>query len=138
MLFMKLPASVTLPVEVDKSTQIFFPQKDDTFELFFYNQPPTAACQIYNPTFKGNESSKLRVYPNPANNFITIAWNYKDHGNLDLTISDANGRTVYTKPLVGQNNETILDIAGFENGTYQVSLSSGNKNIATETVVIQK
>jgi hypothetical protein len=93
---------------------------------------------VYNPSIKGNESSKLRVYPNPANDFITIAWNTPDNSNLLLTLTDANGRTVHKQQLNGQNNETILNVSGFVNGTYRLSLSEGKKTIATETVVIQK
>jgi hypothetical protein len=93
---------------------------------------------IYNPTIKTKESSKLRVYPNPANDFITIAWNTPDQSNLLLTLTDANGRTVHKQQLNGKNNETILNISGFVNGTYRLSLSEGKKTIATETVVIQK
>jgi hypothetical protein len=92
---------------------------------------------VYNPSIKGNESSKLRVYPNPANDFITIAWNTPDNSNLLLTLTDANGRTVHKQKLNGQNNETILNVSGFVTGTYRLSLSEGKKTFATETVVIQ-
>lgn len=93
---------------------------------------------VYNPTVKAKESAKLRVYPNPANDFITIAWNTPDHSNLLLTLTDANGRTVHQQRLNGQNNEAILNISGFVNGSYRLSLSEGKKTIASETVVIQK
>jgi len=57
---------------------------------------------------------------------------------LLLILTDANGRTAHKQQLNGQNNETILNISGFVNGTYRLSLSEGKKNVATETVVIQK
>jgi len=93
---------------------------------------------VYNPAINGKESAKLIVYPNPANDFITIAWNTPENSNLLLTLTDANGRTVHQQPLNGQNNETILNVSGFVNGTYRLSLSEGKKNIATATVVIRK
>jgi len=72
---------------------------------------------VYNPTVKAKEFAKLRIFPNPANDFITIAWNTPDNSNLLLTITDATGRTVHKQQLKGQNNETILNISGFVYGT---------------------
>lgn len=93
---------------------------------------------IYKPETVSAKSSKLAVYPSPANTFVTVAWNTPEQNNVLLSIYDAGGRIVLQQKLQGKNNETILDITGFVNGTYRVSLSNGNKTIATETLVIIK
>ena len=93
---------------------------------------------IYKPEAKVAQSQKLKVYPNPANTFVTVSWNTPGQGNTTLMIHDANGRKVHTRPLQGLNNETIVDISGFVHGTYTVSLSQGGKTIATETLVIAR
>lgn len=93
---------------------------------------------VYKPGVQAAQSQKLKVYPNPANTFVTVSWNAPEQGNTTLVIHDANGRKVLTRPLQGLHNETIVDITGFVQGTYTVSLSQGGKTIATETLVIAK
>ncbi len=93
---------------------------------------------VYKPGVQAAQSQKLKVYPNPANTFVTVSWYAPEQGNTTLVIHDANGRKVLTRPLQGLHNETIVDITGFVQGTYTVSLSQGGKTIATETLVIAK
>lgn len=93
---------------------------------------------IYKPELKAVQSQKFRVFPNPANTFITVSWNVPGQETNTLMIHDANGRQVLTRPLQGQPNEAIVDITGFVNGTYAVILSQGGKTIATETLVIAR
>ncbi|MDY0104115.1 MAG: T9SS type A sorting domain-containing protein [Lentimicrobium sp.] len=93
---------------------------------------------VYKPGAKVTQSQKLKVYPNPANTFITVSWNAPEQDNTTLVIHDVNGRQVHTRKLQGLHNETIVDITGFVQGTYTVSLSQGGKAIATETLVIAR
>ncbi|MDY0103087.1 MAG: T9SS type A sorting domain-containing protein [Lentimicrobium sp.] len=93
---------------------------------------------VYKPGVQAVQSQKLKVYPNPANTFVTVSWNAPGQGNTTLVIHDANGRKVLTRQLQGLHNETIIDITGFVQGTYTVSLTQGGKTIATETLVIAK
>ncbi|HAH57020.1 MAG TPA: hypothetical protein DCL86_02625, partial [Bacteroidales bacterium] len=78
---------------------------------------------VYKPGVQAAQSQKLKVYPNPANTFVTVSWYAPEQGNTTLVIHDANGRKVLTRPLQGLHNETIVDITGFVQGTYTVSLS---------------
>ena len=93
---------------------------------------------VYKPVTQVSQSQKLKVYPNPANTFVTVSWSAPGQGNTTLMIHDANGRQVHTRLLQGLHNETIVDITGFVHGTYTVSLSQDGKTIATETVVIAR
>lgn len=93
---------------------------------------------IYKPELKAVQSQKFRVFPNPANTFITVSWNVPGQETNILMIHDANGRQVLTRPLQGQHNEAIIDISGFVNGNYAVILSQGGKTIAAETLVIAR
>lgn len=78
-------ASVILPVEVDNSTQIFFPQKDNTSELYFYNQPPTAACQNISSTwytfaYEINRLRNLRANTQETRYAPNFSYNHLNHG----------------------------------------------------------
>lgn len=111
--------------------------------LIIYEEPiklddGLKSMPIYKPELKAVQSQKLRLFPNPANTFITVSWNVPGQETNTLMIHDANGRQVLTRPLQGQHNEAIVDISGFVNGTYAVILSQGGKTVATETLVIAK
>jgi len=93
---------------------------------------------VYKPGVQTARSQKLRVYPNPANTFITVLWNVPIQETNMLLIHDATGRQMLTCELTGQHNEAIVDIAAFVNGNYAVSLSKGGKTIATESLVITR
>ncbi|MPL94223.1 hypothetical protein SDC9_40373 [bioreactor metagenome] len=111
--------------------------------LIIYEEPVKLddglkSMPIYKPELKAVQSQKLRVFPNPANTFITVSWNVPGQETNILMIHDANGRQVLTRPLQGQHNEAIIDISGFVNGNYAVILSQGGKTIAAETLVIAR
>lgn len=111
--------------------------------LIIYEEPiklddGLKSMPIYKPELKAVQSQKLRVFPNPANTFITVSWNVPGQETNILMIHDANGRQVLTRPLQGQHNEAIVDITGFVNGTYAVIITQGGKTVATETLVIAK
>lgn len=63
-------------------------------------------------------TSKISLYPNPSNGFITIS----SELDTDVTIFDVTGKVVYTKNKV-VNNET-LNISNLQSGVYFAKLSS--------------
>jgi len=64
----------------------------------------------------------IRVYPNPANQIITI--NSKENVKK-VDIYDSNGRLVYNT----KNNVTAINVSGFSKGIYmmKINVSSGVK-----------
>lgn len=67
---------------------------------------------LANTTFSIN--SKISMFPNPAQNIITIS--YKSLNSVNLEIMDSVGRLVSTNKL--NEDTTKIDISNFSNGTY--------------------
>ncbi len=76
-------------------------------------------------------TSKFIVYPNPANNSITLA--SSDIESYQLSVTDLSGKVLIQKSLNGIEN--TLDISSLSNGVYFFTLNSSDK---VETVKIIK
>lgn len=76
-------------------------------------------------------TSNFKVYPNPANNTITLSVSGIEAYNLSVT--DISGKIVLQKSLTGIEN--TLDISSLSSGAYFFTLNSGDKR---ETVKIIK
>ena len=95
------------------------PNSAGTPTWYYITQNPMIRMN-FDPASSGSTSSKnliksdLNIYPNPANNVISIS-------NLDnfdfLQIKDLLGKVVYKKNISKVNNTTI-DVQGFSTGTY--------------------
>jgi hypothetical protein len=68
------------------------------------------------------ESFQVRLYPNPAGDFLHIDW--KGSNALQVTLRDAAGRLVITKTL---NNSGTLDLSNIPSGIYFTELHSADK-----------
>ena len=79
---------------------------------------------------KTDEQRNFEVYPNPANDWVTIVLPESDE-LLVLNIFDLTGREVFTKTV----NQALFiwDTALVGNGTYLITVSDQSKNIVFET-----
>lgn len=77
----------------------------------------------------------FKIYPNPANHEVTIAYNLTQSANI--TIFDLMGRAILTRTLSADRNTLAIDLNQISEGTYlvQVQLTDGNKTI--KRLVIQ-
>lgn len=83
-------------------------------------------------------SEPLRVYPNPADDRITIALHSPLVGHLHLRAFDMTGQLTYQKEsevLPGQNNLT-LQVANWPSGTYVLRITAGQQQW-TERITLQ-
>lgn len=66
-----------------------------------------------------NVSSNFKVYPNPANDFITVELDNIFNNNI-LTISDATGREVARTSVTDKNSK--IDISDLDSGLYFINV----------------
>jgi hypothetical protein len=70
----------------------------------------------------------ITVYPNPAENQISLDYNFAKNDNAVIYVRDVTGRTVATKKLghvtAGQHSYSV-DIAALPSGIYSIELSGG-------------
>ena len=84
------------------------------------------------------QSDVFRVYPNPANDYIELFYNFNmGSGNLHLIISDALGKNILEKILNAESNQLLLSIKDFAKGNYFCTLYNNGKQLKTIKFVKQ-
>lgn len=82
------------------------------------------------------ESSLLSIYPNPAKEFIQLAFPSAFSGHtLQIQIVDLSGRSVYTGEVIAEKPGTKMDIHSLENGMYILKLTDGTSEVAGRLLV---
>ncbi|MGJ8683858.1 MAG: T9SS type A sorting domain-containing protein [Nonlabens sp.] len=76
-------------------------------------------------------ANTFRIYPNPANDIITI--NSDNHTIKNLSITDMNGREVMNTN-VDDKLSTQLDVTNLSSGLYLMSISSDQGNVTKRFV----
>jgi len=88
-------------------------------------------------TATGN-SSHVKVYPNPANQYVTL----EHHGigtvkNALWVISDAQGREIKNFPISSPDGQQLWDVRDVASGAYSVELRNASNSVGSATVVIK-
>ncbi|KAF5049638.1 Sortilin, neurotensin receptor 3 [anaerobic digester metagenome] len=115
-------------------------------QLLDYQEPYlvpdlTKSMEVKKPKAKPavDKSNLLKVYPNPANEFITIEYNAGSAENqLMIEVIDEKGRLVYNTKLIRSTDQIIIDTRNFKSGNYIIRLVSGNKSIGNTNVIISR
>ncbi len=112
------------------------PNSAGTPTWYYITQSPMIRMN-FDPASSGSTSSKnltksdINLYPNPANNVISIS-------NLDnfdfLQIKDLLGKVVHKKNISKVNNTTI-DVQGLSTGTYLLNLEGLESSISRKIVI---
>lgn len=76
----------------------------------------------------------FELYPNPAQNFVTISTEIKLEKNTSITIYDLDGRIVHTQSMSG--NSTTLQTAGLAKGHYIVQLHNQTTTVGKRPLII--
>ncbi|HYG52624.1 MAG TPA: T9SS type A sorting domain-containing protein [Flavobacteriales bacterium] len=75
----------------------------------------------------------VSAYPNPASSVINVAVSNSE--TYQLIMTDVSGKTVYAKVFEGQNRQ--IDISGFENGMYMLTLHSLDHQILDKIKIVK-
>lgn len=97
------------------------------------NQTTTAASKTVSATATVPAQTYLYVYPNPAESRATVTFNSLKAGNkFELVISNATGKTFFTKSGMSIAGENILqlDLGKLHNGMYVIRLIT-DENVLT-------
>ncbi len=98
-------------------------------EGFTINVLPLGSNNQLSVEETGLEFNKL--YPNPANESITVELNNINGNDVSLTITDMTGRTIYNNNLVGStgNQAHNININDLSPGVYNLMIKSNNTQI---------
>jgi hypothetical protein len=80
-------------------------------------------------------SSVFNIYPNPAQDHITIATAIKSASDLTCTITDITGRIVIRKNLLASEDRFTVDVSQLTAGIYTINVTGGENAIVKLLVV---
>jgi hypothetical protein len=86
---------------------------------------------IYHTGSKEDSNSVFNIYPNPANDQITIE-NSQNIGDCNLTIFSIDGRKMVDQKL--ESKKTTLNISNWKNGVYYLKITSDN-SVETRKII---
>jgi hypothetical protein len=81
--------------------------------------------------------TKLKVYPNPTSDKITINITNQSFVDVKLQLINISGQIIYYKELNDiQNHNEEVDVTSFAKGIYYLKVNDGNK-IKFEKIIIR-
>lgn len=98
-------------------------------EGFINNSTPNGDPIIYSSShdFQTNNINKYQVYPNPANDIITILSETPQNAIIELYT--ANGQKLKSRALSSKENQVQLSVSNLKSGLYFVRITSNLKTI---------
>lgn len=81
------------------------------------------------------KNDKIKVFPNPAQNSLTISYTGNQIENTTVEILNSLGQSVFTKSII--SNESI-DISNLSNGLYFIHLKGSNLNVSPKKLIISR
>ena len=81
-----------------------------------------------------NNSFNSEVYPNPAENFVTIKFPNEERKNINIVVFDKRGALI---KLINTNSEFIeIDLSSFKPGTYHYVVKKKNERSSGEIIIL--
>jgi hypothetical protein len=132
-------ATVTLPGIYARNLLIANDFLSHTEPVYLANYQLKKSPAYYPNYFNNNENtSYLRIFPNPSKTYFIIAFNLREFVEPGMIlISDQQGRKLKIYSLRGNQNQIIISNHQFSSGLYFVRLYIGNRLLSVEKVVIQ-
>jgi hypothetical protein len=117
-----------------------FANSEFSKDTWLYTAPTGTNCGVYAIEQHNNAfESSISNYPNPFNNYTTIAVTLTENKNVDVKVYNAIGALVFNKKINGNVGENTVSFDGttLSSGVYYYTVTAGNQQ-ATKKMVIQK
>ena len=102
------------------------------------NEQTEHSEQIKNSELQ-NVTNYLAIFPNPANDFVVVKYNFEDRdftiGNIIFT--DNTGKTVKTEPIATNTRQQTISTTDLAKGMYNISIQLDGIIIETNKVIIE-
>ena len=82
------------------------------------------------------EIQKLKIYPNPANDFLHVEYDILYLKEAKLQIYNSIGAVVYTKKLNDKKDNLKIAVSEYKSGLYFCSLQIDGKLLNTKKILI--
>lgn len=104
-----------------------------------YIDNPIWADAVWDPNYNPNSVSLTKVffdvYPNPADNFITVNYTMGNHDQLSIQICDNTGRVIIYREMLSDSEN--ISVETLPDGFYFVKLVGNNKNLVRKIVILR-
>lgn len=106
--------------------------RDGEFASVFSNVATNALVSV-----SEDEELNFSIYPNPADNQISISFGDNISGMASVVISDLNGRMVYSEDINDLRSGQVKTInsLGFKEGMYLLQVISGEKSSISKIII---
>ena len=142
--FISPKANTALGTEVRNSADIYFDfnppiitnQTLTTFDTISFTDPSLSGAVTVTAlqgTVSASNSNAASVFPNPAQNQLTVWWP-KAVSNATVTLMDLTGRRLQTKMVNGSRTE--LDLSSYGTGTYVLQVVT-KSSVQTVKVIVK-
>ena len=118
----EVPATITYPVEFSASGKKMIIDWEFEAGKWWHFELVLDRKEIDNSSVKTFDKNLFKVYPNPANNEITVSSTEK---LTKVTIYDVTGKVMYTSSDVNLNS--TVNVSAFSRGIYVVEVLTDNK-----------
>jgi uncharacterized repeat protein (TIGR01451 family) len=134
------PAShgyVTFKVAAQNGLALGHVISDDAAIYFDFNAPVItndAAVLMVGPTAinsLSNDNVSLNVYPNPASNQATVAYQLKNSGDVQVKLTDVQGKVVSSTTVANQQagkHQLNINANNLSNGVYMLQLTTAEQS----------
>lgn len=126
-------------VDEDDATRINIP--DDAGVLTWFRTDLTPAINLNFDISIGivnvNGSDKLSVFPNPADQSLSINFELNGSSNVAVNLVDISGKVVFSKTISGKilKYQDTISLVDFANGVYTLQIATNN-GVSSEKIVI--
>ncbi|NNC85830.1 MAG: T9SS type A sorting domain-containing protein, partial [Bacteroidia bacterium] len=83
-------------------------------------------------------SNNFNVYPNPANNELTVTYSIEEEETTIFELYDGIGKKLIRSTLDKNDNTIIIDVSNIKNGIYFYKIVSNNKNVKNGKIIISR
>jgi len=79
---------------------------------------------------------EISIYPNPASDFIKLAFNNVKADDLQVVIYDGNGKVVHTQSGINPDSKELqIETESYSSGKYYIQLSDGHSALYKDFVI---
>lgn len=110
-IFEECPVNTQIPIQLD-ITSDGYKYWSDTISILVKEEWPVNIMDMTDPL--------TRIYPNPANDILTIETDHKGYHSIKIT--SLNGQQLYSSQMEGTTHQ--IDLSSFEKGIYFITIRS--------------
>jgi len=118
-----------LLITIILSSAYLFASTQSGFNNPFSDASPNDTTNLF-------EIQKLKLYPNPANNYLHIEYDILYLKEAKLQIFNSIGAVVYNKNLLEKKDKLKITVSEYKNGLYFCSLQIDGKLLNTRKILI--